>query len=98
MAKVIFEFDEEEDKIEIKNIMKRDDFKYALEKIRKYRKSLYKGYINNEIIVKDKKVIAEGTEVLTLDGDITGRKSYIPVSNVIEKLDDCLKTVIELLD
>jgi len=98
MAKVIFEFDEEEDKIEIKNIMKRDDFKYALEKIRKYRRSLYKGYINNEIIVKDKKVIAEGTEVLTLDGDIIGGKSYIPVSDVINELDDCLKTVLELLD
>lgn len=37
MAEVIFEFDEEEDKAEIKNIMKRDDFKYALEKIRKIR-------------------------------------------------------------
>ena len=98
MAKVIFEFDEEEDKEEIKNIMKRDDFKYALEKIRKYRRSLHKGYINNEIIVKDKKVIAEGTEVLTLDEDITGRKSYIPVSDVIDKLDDCLKNVLELLD
>ncbi|MCI8481846.1 MAG: hypothetical protein HFJ27_01860 [Clostridia bacterium] len=97
MGKVIFEFDEEE-KDSIENFIKRDSFKYALEKIKEYRRLLYKGYINNEIIVKDKKIIAEGTEILTLDGDITGRKAYIPVSDVIDELDDCLKTVLELLD
>lgn len=32
IAKVIFEFDEEEDRIEIENIMKRDNFIYALER------------------------------------------------------------------
>lgn len=97
MSKVIFEFDEDEDRIEIENIMKRDNFIYALEKIREYRRKLSKGYINNEIIVKDRKVIAEGTEVLTLEGDIIGRKSYIPVSDVIDELDDCLKRVVQLL-
>lgn len=97
MSKVIFEFDEDEDRIEIENIIKRDNFIYALEKIREYRRKLSKGYINNEIIVKDRKVIAEGTEVLTLEGDIIGRKSYIPVSDVIDELDDCLKRVVQLL-
>lgn len=97
MSKVIFEFDEDEDRIEIENIMKRDNFIYALEKMREYRRKLSKGYINNEIIVKDRKVIAEGTEVLTLEGDIIGRKSYIPVSDVIDELDDCLKRVVQLL-
>ena len=87
MSKVIFEFDEDEDRIEIENIIKRE-----------YRRKLSKGYINNEIIVKDRKVIAEGTEVLTLEGDIIGRKSYIPVSDVIDELDDCLKRVVQLLD
>lgn len=98
MSKVIFEFDEDEDRIEIENIIKRDNFIYALEKIREYRRKLSKGYINNEIIVKDRKVIAEGTEVLTLEDDIIGRKSYIPVSDVIDELDDCLKRVVQLLD
>lgn len=98
MSKVIFEFDEDEDRIEIENIIKRDNFIYALEKIREYRRKLSKGYINNEIIVKDRKVIAEGTEVLRLEGDIIGRKSYIPVSDVIDELDDCLKRVVQLLD
>ena len=98
MSKVIFEFDEDEDRIEIENIIKRDNFIYALEKIREYRRKLSKGYINNEIIVKDRKVIAEGTEVLTLEGDIIGRKSYIPVSDVIDELDYCLKRVVQLLD
>ena len=97
MSKVIFEFDEDEDRIEIENIMKRDNFIYALEKIKEYRRKLSKGYINNEIIVKDRKVIAEGTEVLTLEGDIIGRKSYIPVSDVIDELDDSLKRVVQLL-
>ena len=97
MSKVIFEFDEDEDRIEIENIMKRDNFIYALEKMREYRRKLSKGYINNEIIVKDRKVIAEGTEVLTLEVDIIGRKSYIPVSDVIDELDDCLKRVVQLL-
>lgn len=86
MAKVIFEFNDEEDRIEIENIIKRNDFKYALEKIKEYRRLLYKEYINNEIIVKDKKVIAEGNEILTLDGDIAGRKAYLPVSDVIDTL------------
>ena len=36
MSKVIFEFNEEEDRIEIENIMKRNDFKYALEKIKEW--------------------------------------------------------------
>lgn len=54
-AKVIFEFNDEEDRIEIENMMKRNDFKYALEKIKEYRRLLYKEYINNKIIVKDKK-------------------------------------------
>ena len=98
MSKVIFEFDEDEDRIEIENIIKRDNFIYALEKIIEYRRKLSKGYINNEIIVKDRKVIAEGTEVLRLEGDIIGRKSYIPVSDVIDELDDCLKRVVQLLD
>ena len=98
MSKVIFEFDEDEDRIEIENIIKRDNFIYALEKIREYRRKLSKGYINNEIIVKDRKVIAEGTEVLRLEGDIIGRKSNIPVSDVIDELDDCLKRVVQLLD
>ena len=98
MSKVIFEFDEDEDRIEIENIIKRDNFIYALEKIREYRRKLSKGYINNEIIVKDRKVIAEGTEVLTLEGDSIGRKSYIPVSDVIDELDDCLNRVVQLLD
>ena len=98
MAKVIFEFDEEEDRVEIENIMKRDNFICALEKIREYERKLRKGYINNEIIIKDRKVIAEGTEVLTLDSDVTGRKSYVPVSDVIDELDDCLNCVNRLLD
>ena len=38
MAKVIFEFNDEEDRIEIENIMKRNDFKYALERIKEYRR------------------------------------------------------------
>ena len=62
MGKVIFEFDEEEERVTIENFIKRDNLKYALEKVKEYRRLLYKGYINNEIIVKDKKVIAEGTE------------------------------------
>ena len=98
MGKVIFEFDEEEERGTIENFIKRDSFKYALEEIKEYRRLLYKGYINNKIIVKDKKVIAEGNEILELDGDIIGRKSYVPVSDVIDRLDDCLKTVIDLLD
>ncbi len=47
MSKVIFEFDEEEDRIEIENIMKRDNFIYALEEIREYRRKLSKYMISH---------------------------------------------------
>ena len=38
--------------------------------------------------------IVEGLEMVD---DIIGRKSYIPVSDVIDELDDCLKRVVQLL-
>ena len=44
MSKVIFEFDEDEDRIEIENIMKRDNFIYALEKIKEYRRTKQRLY------------------------------------------------------
>ena len=42
MGKVIFEFDEEEERGTIENFIKRDSFKYVLEEIKEYRRLLYK--------------------------------------------------------
>ena len=44
MAKVIFEFDDEKDSREIKNIINRDEFIFALDELINYRRTLYKGY------------------------------------------------------
>lgn len=98
MGKVTFEFDEIEDNQDIRNIINRNKFIYALDELRKYRRTLCKGYVNNQIIVKDKKVIAESTEILTLNENIEGRKAYIPINDVIDELDSCLNEIAYLLD
>jgi hypothetical protein len=93
MGKVIFKFDENKDNYDLKIIYNRSDIIDALEQIDEYRRNLCKGYPDNEIIVKDKKVIAEGTEILQISGDVTGNKSYIPVSDVEEFLNQILSKI-----
>ncbi len=51
MGKVTFEFDECKDGYDLKIINNRSDIIYALEQIDEYRRELYKGYPDNEIIV-----------------------------------------------
>ena len=98
MGKVIFEFDEEMDRDDIEIIRNRDDMLYALEKVANYRRKLYKGCINNELIVKDRKILAEGIETLKGDIDFKDTKSYVPREDVIEELDECLRRITHLLN
>ena len=98
MGKVIFEFDEIEDSQDIKNIVNRNKLIYALDELKKYQRRLCKGCVNNQIIVEDRNVIAEGTKILALEGNIEGQKTYMPVNDIIDELDNCLNSVISLLD
>lgn len=98
MGKVIFEFDEIEDNQDIKNVINRNKLIYALDELKKYQRTLYKGYVNNQIIVKDRNVIAEGAEILTLKENTEGQKTYILMKDVIDELDRCLSGITQLLD
>lgn len=51
MGRVIFEFDEDKDSYDLKIINNRTDIMDTLEQIDEYRRNLYKGYSDNEIIV-----------------------------------------------
>lgn len=96
MAKVIFEFDDEKDSREIKNIINRDEFIFALDELINYRRTLYKGFQENRIVVKDGKIV--NPKEFKNAEDIKGTIGYIPVDDVIEELDRCLRDVVNILD
>ena len=58
MPKIIMEFKDEERKEALK-AMKTDDMLYALTKVADLRRSIYKGYTNNTIVVNGDKVMSE---------------------------------------
>lgn len=111
--KVVLEFTDEERDDAYKAI-RVNDIMYALWELQKYRRELYKGYINGAIIVNGDKVLDEETiskqvkqtytkELCPEDIDNTlppfeDNKSYIPHSGVLDRIDDILDGVRDLLD
>ena len=111
--KVILEFTDEERNDAYKAI-RVNDIMYALWELQKYRRELYKGYINGAIVVNGDKVLDEETiskqvkqtyakELCPEDIDNTlppfeDNKSYIPQSGVLDRIDDILDGVRDLLD
>ena len=96
MAKVIFEFDESEDRQDINIIVNRHKLMSALLDIYNYRKTLYKGYETETVIVKDDKVLGKITDTLS-DYDGKG-EFYIKDDVIINKIDDVfydIKNIIE---
>lgn len=94
--------------------MRVNDLMYALWELQKYRRELYKGYINGAIVVNGDKVLNEETiskqvkqtyakELCPEELDSTlppfkDNKSYIPQTDVLNRIDDILDGVRDLLD
>lgn len=99
MAKVTFEFDETEDRDDINLIVNRYKLVSALYDIQDYRRSLYKGYIDerDSIVVKDNKVVYKDGEKLE-DYDIDNAICYIKETSLINKLDDIIDKVYKLIN
>lgn len=111
--KVVLEFTDEERNDAYKAI-RVNDIMYALWELQKYRRELYKGYINGAIVVNGDKVLDEETiskqvkqtyakELCPEELDNTlppfeDNKSYIPQSGVLDRIDDILDGVRDLLD
>lgn len=111
--KVVLEFTDEERNDAYKAI-RVNDIMYALWELQKYRRELYKGYVNGAIVVNGDKVLDEETiskqvkqtyakELCPEDIDNTlppfeDNKSYIPQSGVLDRIDDILDGVRDLLD
>ena len=110
---VVLKFTDEERNDAYKAI-RVNDIMYALWELQKYRRELYKGYINGAIVVNGDKVLDEETiskqvkqtyakELCPEDVDNTlppfeDNKSYIPQTDVLNRLDDILDGVRDLLD
>ena len=111
--KVVLEFTDEERNDAYKAI-RVNDIMYALWELQKYRRELYKGYINGAIVVNGDKVLDEETiskqvkqtyakELCPEDIDNTlppfeDNKSYILQSGVLDRIDDILDGVRDFLD
>lgn len=98
MGKVTFEFDEDEERSEINLINNRHKLICALYDLQKYRRNLYKGYINNATYVVDGKIVGKWEEIR--DKDFGGSKitSYLCDDDVINEIDAILSGVSHLLD
>ena len=98
MGKVIFEFDEEEDRHEIELITNRHKLICALYDLDDYRRGLYKGYINNVTYAANGQIIGKGIEALKEINEEAKVTSYLEDEDVINEIDKILNKVSFLLD
>lgn len=98
MGKVIFEFDEEEDRHEIELITNRHKLICALYDLDNYRRGLYKGYINNMTYAANGQIIGKGIEALKEINEEAKVTSYLEDEDVLNEIDNILDKVRFLLD
>ena len=98
MGKVIFEFDDEEDRHEIELITNRHKLICALYDLDNYRRGLYKGYINNMTYAANGQIIGKGIEALKEINEEAKVTSYLEDEDVINEIDIILDKVRFLLD
>lgn len=98
MAKVIFEFDEDEDRHELELINNRHKLICALYDLSNYRRGLYKGYINNMTYAANGQIIGKGIEALKEINEEAKVTSYLEDEDVINEIDIILDKVRFLLD
>ena len=97
MGKVTFEFNDGEESDDIELTVNRRKLISALYDLQSYRRSIYKGYINNTLIVVGDKVVARASNQLA-DYDIETAKAYLEVDDILRELDYILDKVQFLLD
>lgn len=98
MAKVIYEFDEDEERHEIELINNRHKLICALYDLSNYRRGLYKGYINNMTYAANGQIIGKGIEALKEINEEAKVTSYLEDEDVINEIDIILDKVRFLLD
>lgn len=98
MGKVVFEFDEDEDRHDIQLITNRHKLICALYDLDNYRRGLYKGYINNEIYAVDGQIVGKGIGALKDIKEGAQVKSYLEDEDVINEIGNILDKVRFLLD
>lgn len=102
MAKVIFEFNEDEDRDTINIINNRYKLINALYELQSYRRNLYKGYINDTVLIDDKEkrqITDEEIEKAHLEGKFfEDAHEYLAVNDVIDKIDCILEDINYLIN
>lgn len=98
MGKVVFEFDEDEERHEIELITNRHKLICALYDLDNYRRGLYKGYINNMTYAANGQIIGKGIEALKEINEEAKVTSYLEDEDVINEIDIILDKVRFLLD
>ena len=98
MGKVVFEFDENEDRHEIELITNRHKLICALYDLDNYRRGLYKGYINNITYAANGQIIGKGIEALKEINEEAKVTSYLEDEDVLNEIDKILDEVRFLLD
>ena len=103
MAKVIFEFDDEEDNDDINVIVNRHKLSCALYDLNDFYRKLYNGklYTDDIITVKNNKVLTEEDyKEFQEKGEypVKGTKEFISTDYLENELDSILSNVKDLLD
>lgn len=98
MGKVVFEFDEDEERHDIELITNRHKLICALYDLSNYRRGLYKGYINNMTYAANGQIIGKGIEALKEINEEAKVTSYLEDEDVINEIDIILDKVRFLLD
>lgn len=98
MGKVIFEFDEDEERHEVDLITNRHKLICALYDLDNYRRDLYKGYINNMTYAVDDKIVGKWDDIRDKDFGDTKITSYLEDEDVINEIDNILDKVRFLLN
>lgn len=97
MGKVTFEYNENEDSYDLALINKRHTMMRALYDLADYRRSIYKGNLNRYAIIKNNEVVYKDGQKVK-DYDVEDAHMYIHDTDIIEKLDDILENVTDLLN
>ena len=98
MAKVIFEFDEDEDRDTINYIVNRHKILSALDDLQAYRRKVYKDYHAEKIVVKDNEVVIDQQGNKIKEYTIDGARQYTWDEEILRELDNILDNVYPLLD
>lgn len=97
MGKVIFEFDDCEEKEEIELINNRHKLICALYDLQNYRRGIYKGYVSDAIYAVDGKIEGKWEDIREKDFGDAKIKAYLDDEDVLRELDNILDKVRFLL-